>query len=979
MPLKKYWFISLLFVLQTVAQNNNNLIFIPALPTKEVYKVHIDKKGFLWVAHELGISRYDGIAFTHFNFANASSLSIADVAEDAEGRIWCNNISGQVFFIEKEKMNLLTEFDYQNQKTINYLGLVDSQLLVTSYKGLFEYNIYTKKSRYISYCNNKKMPAILNGVVTKKGYLLNSRTNWFLYKTNKQMVQLKIANYNLIDKWIGENNLFYSNDTVYFKNRISGITHVATIKNDSLVFFENKQPIIYNTSVYEYKKADVWLHYNNPDIDISKSFLKKFAITDVVKDKEGNVWMSSHTAGLILYVNKELYAVVQPVTVPKKEVAQQIFINNKTTYISTNNVFYEINNNTIKRFAIPSKFGSIDKFYVTNKPHLILISTPLHPIFLDLTTKQQVHLPYTPSIKEAIFFKNKVLCATPAGLQLFSIDKTPLRAQQQDSLIIALTGIDKEKLTQRMYQRTRSVAYDEINKIIYLALKDGVVAIQKEGIFFLKHNNANIYAISLLLLNNTLYIGTLNNGLLCIDKNTKQIKQISTNNGLLSNSVVKIKYLNKYLWVVGINGVQQFDCIKQQFVNEYMVPQVSGTSIRDIEIKDTTIYFSTMAGVYSTLLKQISNKKKPLNYFQYAIFNKDTIYTNSIIKSHRYNNVQIKVAAIWFSNPRAVFFKYRVIKDNKVERWVNLEKGQRIISFQDVNPGNYTLQAVAVNEFNAEAENPIQFNFTILKPWYKTNIAYVAYILLAVISGYVILQLRINYIKSRNNLLVEKLQLQNQLGASVLTAIKSQMNPHFVFNALNTIKSYIYTNNKQEANVYLNKFSNLIRFVLEASEKEKILLSEEINMLQLYVDLEKMRFEDDLQVHIKVADTIDTDNLYIPTMMLQPFVENAIKHGLLHKEGSKELEIQFLLNTNTNNLYITIKDNGVGRAKSKELNKRREQSHTSFATLANQKRIEIINQQLQTNISLHIIDETNGTTPTGTTVEIKIPINVLTK
>jgi LytS/YehU family sensor histidine kinase len=158
----------------------------------------------------------------------------------------------------------------------------------------------------------------------------------------------------------------------------------------------------------------------------------------------------------------------------------------------------------------------------------------------------------------------------------------------------------------------------------------------------------------------------------------------------------------------------------------------------------------------------------------------------------------------------------------------------------------------------------------------------------------------------------------------MLASIKSQMNPHFLFNALNTIQAYIYTNDKENASVYLGKFSELTRRILEMSNKDCVPLSEEIKSLSLYLELEKIRFEDLLHYTFEVDPALQPDFVYIPSMLIQPYVENAIKHGLLHKKDDRQLWIKFIKERDC--LMVIIDDNGIGRKRSAQLKRLKEKT-----------------------------------------------------
>jgi tetratricopeptide (TPR) repeat protein len=236
-------------------------------------------------------------------------------------------------------------------------------------------------------------------------------------------------------------------------------------------------------------------------------------------------------------------------------------------------------------------------------------------------------------------------------------------------------------------------------------------------------------------------------------------------------------------------------------------------------------------------------------------------------------------------------------------------------------------------------------------------------------------------IKKQNESLKSKLEeaektilAEKKASLSELKAFKSQMNPHFFYNALNTIQSYILSNDKKLAISYLSKFSLLTRSILEMTEKESISVSEEIKTLALYLDIEKARFNEDFIYNITTANSEHLDMIQIPTLFLQPYVENAVKHGLLHKEGTKKLDIQFEIQSEL--LRITIDDNGIGRQKSAALNTIKNKHHTSFATNAMEHRIEILNKTKTNKITVQFVDKVNTAHQSiGPTVLIKIPLD----
>jgi tetratricopeptide (TPR) repeat protein len=219
----------------------------------------------------------------------------------------------------------------------------------------------------------------------------------------------------------------------------------------------------------------------------------------------------------------------------------------------------------------------------------------------------------------------------------------------------------------------------------------------------------------------------------------------------------------------------------------------------------------------------------------------------------------------------------------------------------------------------------------------------------------------------------KRLALEKQYKDSELKALKSQMNPHFIFNALNSIQVYIVLNQKNLASDYLGKFADLIRNYLHFSDTGFISIQEEVHNLNLYLELEKLRFEEELAYTFNVDETINSDFIKIPTMLIQPYVENALKHGLLHRKNNRKLNISIHKNSE-NIIECIIEDNGIGRIKSKEINKRKGSQHKSFALKATTERLDLLNFGKEKKIGVEIIDLVENEEAKGTKVVLKIPI-----
>lgn len=220
----------------------------------------------------------------------------------------------------------------------------------------------------------------------------------------------------------------------------------------------------------------------------------------------------------------------------------------------------------------------------------------------------------------------------------------------------------------------------------------------------------------------------------------------------------------------------------------------------------------------------------------------------------------------------------------------------------------------------------------------------------------------------------KRLEAEKKATESELKALKSQMNPHFIFNALNSIQEQFMYGDKLKGNEQLSNFTYLTRQILEVSGKKQITIATEVDILTKYLDLEKMRFAKDFEYKISIAQTLDEDYHKLPPMLLQPFIENSIKHGLMHKKGLKTLTIDFDLSTNEEYLICTILDNGIGRKKSAEIKAANQVKHNSFSTQSIEERLLLLNENLQLKDLIVYNDVTENGAIIGTKVTVNIPL-----
>jgi LytS/YehU family sensor histidine kinase len=257
-------------------------------------------------------------------------------------------------------------------------------------------------------------------------------------------------------------------------------------------------------------------------------------------------------------------------------------------------------------------------------------------------------------------------------------------------------------------------------------------------------------------------------------------------------------------------------------------------------------------------------------------------------------------------------------------------------------------------------------------PWWQTWWFRIGALLLIAGLVYWLYLLRVAQIRRKEKL---KSQYEKKLANVEMTALLAQMNPHFLFNSLNSIDSYIIKNESGKASEYLNNFARLMRLILQNSRSNYISLKDGLETLDLYLQMESLRFSNKFEYEIKVAEGIDTASIVIPPMLIQPYVENAIWHGLMHKKDGTPGKVEIIINRQDNNLICIIKDNGIGREKAAELKAQKPGSHKrSMGMQITSDRIEMINKLYDTNTSVKVVDLKNENgNASGTQVKLIIP------
>ena len=490
----------------------------------------------------------------------------------------------------------------------------------------------------------------------------------------------------------------------------------------------------------------------------------------------------------------------------------------------------------------------------------------------------------------------------------------------------------------------------------------------------LKYNNKEILANSITETNNgTIWIGTFKNGVFAI-RNKEVVAHYLENEGLLSNQIKHIKADGNSLWIATAKGLQEFNTETKTLRSLLKTDGVLSYKITGIEVLKNQVVLSSSEGVFSfdkeKVFKTIS---QPNIYFDSIKINEEPVVLQSAYNvDYDKNSIQFNfnVNGILYNQNKT--YQYRLLGYNN--DWITTDLNVNTVKYSSLPAGKYTFQVKPKSDIALGEEAIKSVELKIKLPFYKRWWFVMVYGLLLASLIVFYYKWRLKREEKIKKTEIKQLFLDNQLIVLKLENLRSQMNPHFIFNALNSIQDYIIHNEQKLARKYLVKFSRLIRIYLEHSQKQTVSLREEIDALQLYLDLEKDRFEDVFAFSISVSEELNTETLLMPTFLIQPYVENAIKHGLLHKKDNRKLEVIFNSNKEGTKLICTIIDNGIGRKSSEQINERRVKPK-SFSSEANRKRVDLLNKSNTQPIHLEIKDNYDAQgNVLGTTVKIEIPI-----
>jgi len=944
------------------------------LPDIEFYDILEDSKGFVWLAADKGLYRYNGSTYKNYTNKDKRALSVFELQEDDKGRLWCTNISGQFFYVENDKLITFIDLEAELNAQLSNFIVTKDYLLVFGFKSSYKVNLETKE---ISLLDNEAScigrPMFYNGklvYITNNGILCRDQNFSvvheipFLFSKQEKIITSGLKN---------KPTMFFNNKTSFIFSYFNGKNKFHKFNFETNTIKPVKTPEKLNTKVILgvfNNNEDLWFltrfgiyvfAYENDEFIYKKTLFKNEFITKVIVDKNKNYWLTTIGNGVFLIPN---------INVLEWEIDKL----NAITCIA------KINNDSILFGTVKGEVGVYNLKEGTYSISTISKDEAVSAIVYNVNTnKAYVGLDLGICIISLDDFSFEQELIYGAIKSFSEVDNnTNLYASYSNAGFLEQRTINKfpEKLR---FKRAYTTHYSKRYKTAFVGYSDQLIAYDsdfKESAVL--NDGSSIFALSITETENgMIWVSTFNNGIFGI-KNNAVVVNYTTKNGLLSNETGQIKADGNNLWITTDRGIQQLNVETQEFKTLTKEDGIPSYKINGIEILKNTIVFSSNKGIFSVdKLKAFKKTAIPEVYFTKVEIDKnDTTIKAAYNLPYYKNDIKIGFNANGYKSRKHNTYQYRLVSEGAEKTdWEVANASENTVPYYSLKPGDYTFEVKPFLANNDETLSTNSIKITINKPFWETWWFYGLLLIGIGVLLYWYFTKKIKNLEANQKLQLEKEIVNKQLVLSQLENLRSQMNPHFIFNALNSIQEYIVLNEKELASTFLVKFSRLIRIYLEHSRKDNITLREEIKALNLYLELEKNRFEEALDYKIEVDKNSAISQIKIPSLFIQPYVENALKHGLLHKKTNRKLLIAFKLNTEYNLLTCVIEDNGVGIEASKEINKNRA-FHTPFATSANLKRVALLNINRTQKIHVTVFDLSNSTSKSGTRITITIPIPI---
>lgn len=700
-------------------------------PDIEFYDLLEDKKGFVWFAADKGLYRYDGKNFTNFTHPKKRGLSVFGLYQDEYGNVWCNNISGQFFFVQNDKLVLFTDLKDELKGQLPEFIVKNKELIAFSEKGIFKINTGTKKRILIKdktsdspyyrspfHYDNRLYFSLTNQI---KSIENNNINPVFTFTTEK--IEPKNNSFCNLGNSLLFASFFNSKQHFYLKNKTSGSfrniqvpiqlldkTIVRMLKEDNLIWFCTNQGIIVCS-------------WDENKITYRNTYLSGEYITKIVKDKNNNFWFSSLRNGIFVMPNIYIKKIQLP------ENAQHISTmavtgKNNLVFGTSEGIFGILNTNTFQNtvYQLPSRTKIWQILYSPSFNSLFISQEAQSHIWNLNESKMYGILYFTASKAMTIAKNNTILNASydRASIMQNPFTKSGTQSQNIKSSITDFTTKPINiSINDIRKKRAYTCFYSSKTNTNYVGFVDDLIqfdANNKQTVIHYKKQP--IFAIDMAETNDgTLWVSTFKDGILGI-KNKTVFYNLTTQNGLLSNETGKLKSDGNQLWIASQKGLQVFDIKNSTFKSITKNDGLESYNISDIEIIGNQVYVSSNKGIFIIdKNKSFKTLLAPEIYFTTVnIHDKEVQLQDKYKLSHDKNAVKISFNCNGFQTAESITYQYRLIGLN--DAWLSLEKGIDFVRYSSLPSGNFIFQVKAKNS-NGIQSSPIAIEITIEAPFWQ--------------------------------------------------------------------------------------------------------------------------------------------------------------------------------------------------------------------------------------------------------------------
>ena len=950
-----HYFLSLFFVFFVIRLPAQEYNFIhydtrDGLASTTVYSIVKDKKGYMWFATDNGVSRFDGKKFTNFTTADGlSDNEILAVMGDSEGRLWMMPFNNSLCYYYNGRI-----YNKDNDSSLKKADISSNLSGIGETKNCEPY--FANKEGVYIYKKNGIFKQVVNYRILAKKYNVGLTDFAIVNKNNQSIFSI----YMYIGKSVF---MVYYDSLVYLKDIKTDLVknvNFVTIndslepvypKNENLKYYNSVTPLNKNQICFN-RSDGAWVFDLKGNL-IGEPFLKNKKISHCMVDDEGNIWFSTLGEGVYRLTSVSMR------TFAANDEALSIEKADDKIYAGLTDGRMEIFKDRVSKTEyLPATFPAA----ANSKRLYTLKSGPAGEVYMGYDS----HL-------EKFYHDKHLISALRPIKSIDIIDKNNIVVSTKN-FTFKIRSSDLKIIDTIWRERGTKVLYD--NGKYYIGTLTGLVII--DSVKNITHTSGSIPLLSTRIVDmckdaaGGIWIATNDKGIVHYQQG--QVKEaINTSNGLSTNSVKSLFLKNKYLWAGTNKGINKIDTDTKKVIAKYSIADgLASDIINALYIDDNLVWVCSPAGVTFFNEKDISDSSVcMLDLHTVKVSGKKMDSLTQINLSYKNNNILFEYAAISFKSAGEIIYKYKLAGLDKDWNETNLTT----LSYPSLPSGNYSLQLYAVNKFGKQSEL-VTISFTIAAPFWQTFWFWLIIGLAALWLIYYFITRRYRQLQKRTK---EKNDLTKRIADLEQASLMAQMNPHFIFNCLNSIQHFILKNDIEKTNRYITSFGSLIRQTLDNASKTNICIADETKYLASYLELEKMRFPESFNYTMHTEPGIHADYTFIPSMILQPFVENALRHGIRHRQEGVGI-ITVHISKNGNGVLFSIEDNGIGRTAAAKYKSEQHIEYQSKGITLATTRLELLCASDKEKITTAVIDLKNSNgDATGTKVEIQFPDSIIEK